>query len=315
MKMKTWELPSISPKLAGCSVSCILMLAVAGCVSTPPGPKVDPALSSLIPPDTTILAGARLEALRRTPIYQKHLANRTLPLIDDFPKQIGLQVRREDLWELLLISDGKQSVVLGHGKFANEAEPRIDRPGAQRFGYKGVTLVGDEREAVLLMSPSVIGYGPTPALRWLIDGKAKTTGPPAALAEQMKAMPSESVLWAAYSGGLTSLPFNTPGDLANINKILGSIQSGSIYLDLRMGLNGLATGTCGSDQDAKTLYDGLRALVGLGRMAVTKQQPERGKILDGLRITQESHQVNIHIDEPEELVDTFLDLVGLGRAN
>jgi hypothetical protein len=25
--------------------------------------------------------------------------------------------------------------------------------------------------------------------------------------------------------------------------------------------------------------------------------------------------VNIHIDEPEELVDTFLDLVGLGRAN
>jgi hypothetical protein len=315
MKMKTWELPSISPKLAGCSVSCILMLAVAGCVSTPPGPKVDPALSSLIPPDTTILAGARLEALRRTPIYQKHLANRTLPLIDDFPKQIGLQVRREDLWELLLISDGKQSVVLGHGKFANEAEPRIDRPGAQRFGYKGVTLVGDEREAVLLMSPSVIGYGPTPALRWLIDGKAKTTGPPAALAEQMKAMPSESVLWAAYSGGLTSLPFNTPGDLANINKILGSIQSGSIYMDLRMGLNGLATGTCGSDQDAKTLYDGLRALVGLGRMAVTKQQPERGKILDGLRITQESHQVNIHIDEPEELVDTFLDLVGLGRAN
>jgi hypothetical protein len=315
MKMKTWELPSISPKLAGCSVSCILMLAVAGCVSTPPGPKVDPALSSLIPPDTTILAGARLEALRRTPIYQKHLANRTLPLIDDFPKQIGLQVRREDLWELLLISDGKQSVVLGHGKFANEAEPRIDRPGAQRFGYKGVTLVGDEREAVLLMSPSVIGYGPTPALRWLIDGKAKTTGPPAALAEQMKTMPSESVLWAAYSGGLTSLPFNTPGDLANINKILGSIQSGSIYMDLRMGLNGLATGTCGSDQDAKTLYDGLRALVGLGRMAVTKQQPERGKILDGLRITQESHQVNIHIDEPEELVDTFLDLVGLGRAN
>jgi hypothetical protein len=128
-------------------------------------------------------------------------------------------------------------------------------------------------------------------------------------------MPSESVLWAAYSGGLTSLPFNTPGDLANINKILGSIQSGSIYMDLRMGLNGLATGTCGSDQDAKTLYDGLRALVGLGRMAVTKQQPERGKILDGLRITQESHQVNIHIDEPEELVDTFLDLVGLGRAN
>src|SRR3977135_2846669 len=91
-----------------------LALAVTSCVKTPPGPTIDPALSSLIPPDTILLAGARLEAFARTPIYQKHLANRAMPLIDDFPKQIGLEVRRQDLWELLLISDGKQSVVLGH---------------------------------------------------------------------------------------------------------------------------------------------------------------------------------------------------------
>lgn len=293
----------------------IFALALTGCVKTPPGPRIDPALSSLIPPDTILLAGARLDALQKTAIYQKHLAQRAMPLLDDFPKQIGLKIRREDLWELLLISDGKQGVVLGHGKFANEAEPRIERPGATRFGYKGYNLVGDEREAVLLVSPSVIGYGPTSALRSLIDKKEKTTGPPAALAEQLKAMPAEAVLWAAYGGGLTSLPFDAPGDLANVNKIIASIQSGSLYLDLRTGVNGLATGTCGTDQDAKTLYDGLRALVGLGRMAVTKEQPERGKILDGLRVTQESHKVNIHIEEPEELVDTFLDLVGLGRAN
>jgi len=293
----------------------IFVLALSGCVKTPPGPKIDPALSSLIPPDTILLAGARLEALEKTPIYLNHLAKRAMPLIDNFPKQIGLDVRRQDLWELLLISDGKQGVVLGHGKFANEAEPRIQRPGATRFGYKGYNLVGDEREAVLLISPSVIGYGPTPALRSLIDKKEKTTGPPAPLAAQLKEMPAESVLWAAYGGGLTSLPFNAPGDLANMNKIIASIQSGSVYLDLRTGVNGLATGTCGSEQDAKTLYDSLRALQGLGRMAITKEQPERGRILDGLRVTQESHKVNIHIEEPEELVETFLDLVGLGRAN
>jgi len=134
----------------------VFSLALAGCVKTPPGPKIDPALSSLIPPDTILLAGARLEALEKTPIYLNHLAKRSMPLIDDFPKQIGLEVRRQDLWELLLISDGKQSAVLGHGKFANEAEPRIQRPGATRFGYKGYNLVGDERQAVLLISPSVI---------------------------------------------------------------------------------------------------------------------------------------------------------------
>jgi hypothetical protein len=292
----------------------VLVLALAGCVNTPPGPKIDPALAGLIPPDTILLAGARLDQFQKTPVYLKHLANRPVPLIDDFPKQIGLQVRREDLWELLLISDGKQSVVLGRGKFANEAEPRIERPGATRFGYKGFTLVGDEREAVLLVSPTVIGVGPTSALRSLIDNKGKGNGPPANLAGQLKVMPAEAVLWAVYGGGVTALPFNAPGDMANMNKIIASIQSGSVYLDLRAGVNGLATGTCGSDQDAKTLYDALRALVGLGRLTVPKDQPERGKIFDGLRVTQESHQVNIHIEEPEELVDTLLNL-WLGRAN
>jgi hypothetical protein len=293
---------------------CILALALAGCVRTPPGPKIDPALASLIPPDTILLAGARLDQLQNTPIYQKHLANRPVPLIDDFPKQIGLEVKRKDLWELLLISDGKQSVVLGRGKFADEAEPRIEIPGATRFAYKGYNLVGDERQAVLLVSPSVIGVGATPALRSLIDNKGKGNGPPAVLADQLKQMPAEAIFWAAYGGGITRLPFNAPGDLANINKIMASIQSGSMYLDLRTGVNGLATGTCGTDQDAKGLYDALRGLAGLARLAIPKDKPEVGRLLDGLRITQDSHVVNIHIEEPEELVDPLLNL-WLGRAN
>jgi hypothetical protein len=286
----------------------VLALSLASCVGTPPGPKIDPALAGLIPPDTILLAGARLDQLQKTSIYQKHLANRPVPLLDDFPKQIGLQIRRQDLWELLLISDGKQSVVLGRGKFADEAEPRIERPGATRFGYKGYNLVGDEREAVLLVSPTVIGVGPTPALRSLIDNKGKSNAAPSNLADQLKQMPAEAVLWAAYGGGVRSLPFNLPGDMANINKIIASIQFGSMYVDLRAGVNGLATGTCGNEQDAKSLYDALRALVGLGRLSVPKDQTERARIFDGLRITQESHKVNIHIEEPEELVGTLLDL-------
>jgi hypothetical protein len=291
----------------------IFALALAGCVNTPPGPKIDPALVGLIPPDTILLAGARLDQLQKTPIYQKHLANRPVALIDDFPKQIGLNVRRQDLWELLLISDGKQSVVLGRGKFADEAEPRIERPGATRFGYKGYTLVGDEREAVLLASPTVIGVGPTTALRSLIDNKGKSNGPPANLAEQLKQMPADAMFWTVYGGGVKSLPFNLPGDMANVNKIIASIQSGSMYLELSAAVNGLATGNCANEQDAKSLYDALRALAGLGRLAVPKgqpgkDQPELGRILDGLRITQDSHKVNIHIEEPEELVNTLLDL-------
>jgi len=73
-------------------------------------------------------------------------------------------------------------------------------------------------------------------------------------------------------------------------------------------VNGLATGNCASDQDAKSLYDALKALSGLGRLAIPKDRPEEGRMLDGLRVTQDAHKVNIHIEEPEELVGSLLDL-------
>jgi hypothetical protein len=160
----------------------------------------------------------------------------------------------------------------------------------------------------------VIGVGPTPALRSLIDNKGKSNGPPSNLVTQLKDMPAEAIFWAVYGGGVTKLPFNALGDMANINKIIASVQSGSIYLDLRAGVNGLATGNCGSDQDAKGLYDALRGLTGLARLAIPKDKPEEGRLLDGLRVTQDSHKVNLHIEEPEELVDPLLNL-WLGRAN
>ena len=58
------------------------------------------------------------------------------------------------------------------------------------------------------------------------------------------------------------------------------------------------------------------ALTGLARLAIPKDKPEEGRLLDGLRVTQESHKVNIHIDEPEELVDTVAEfVVGAGEID
>ena len=55
-------------------------------------------------------------------------------------------------------------------------------------------------------------------------------------------------------------------------------------------------------------------------MPIPKDKPEEGRILDGLRITQDSHKVNIHIEEPEELVEYALSIfagagVGAGEIN
>ncbi|MGA3189839.1 MAG: hypothetical protein ABSF22_22255 [Bryobacteraceae bacterium] len=284
---------------------CALLL-ISGCArKTSVGPKIDPALATLIPEDTTLLVGTRLEALERTPVYQKYLADRKFPQVEEFAKQTGLDPKK-DLWELLFVSNGKNNVLLGRGKFANEMEPRLEKEGAKRFGYKGYNLVGDEKTAVVFFSASTAAMGATESLRFLLDQRGTSKGPPAALAALMKDIPPDAQLWAAYGGGPIDLGFS--GNLANITKLVNSIQAGSLYFDLRTGLNGLAVGECSTDQSAEEVQGALKAFIGLGRLNTPANQPELQAAFDGLRVTLQDKRVKLYIDIPENLVEQFLNL-------
>src|SRR6187551_2503364 len=109
-------------------ILALAALVLTACKKSSEGALVDPALSTLVPADTTLLVGVRVEDLMKTPIYQKYLADLAIGPLDDFTRQTDLDVRK-NLWEVLFISNGKENVVIGRGKFSNEAEPRIDRPG------------------------------------------------------------------------------------------------------------------------------------------------------------------------------------------
>ena len=52
------------------------MLLLAGCSRKPAETSVfiDPQFAALVPPDTTLLVGLRVENLVKTPIYQKYLS-------------------------------------------------------------------------------------------------------------------------------------------------------------------------------------------------------------------------------------------------
>src|SRR5215471_19738178 len=82
-----------------------------------PGPRIDPALSGMIPADTVLMAGVRLEAIEKTALYQKHLAKIDIPGADRFAEQIKIDPRK-DLWELLYVSNGTLNAVIGRGKFS-----------------------------------------------------------------------------------------------------------------------------------------------------------------------------------------------------
>jgi hypothetical protein len=292
-----------------------LAFALAGCSSAPPpGPRIDPLLAGLIPSNTILMAGARLEVLRKTPIYEKYLAHRSIPQVDQFTTRIG--INQKDLWELLYLSNGKSGAILGHGMFSDEGEPKLQQRNDNRFGYKGFTLVGNEINAILLINQTVLAMGDTDELRAMVDAHEKSAGPPKAMADLIARIPAAAQIWGADGGGQLA-PFDSSGNLGNINKILSLIQTGTFYLqvssDVSGGIAGVAEGTAPNDQAAEQLESGLHGMIGLGQLSTSAKQPQLSKVWDGLRPTRENREVTLRINEPGDAVDSLLDLL-LGRV-
>ena len=81
----------------------------------------------------------RLEASKKTPVYQKYLAHRRIPQIDQFAAETGIDPTKA-LWELLYVSNGQRGALIGRGNFSDEGEPKLQKRGEDRFSYKGLTL-------------------------------------------------------------------------------------------------------------------------------------------------------------------------------
>src|SRR5580704_8222351 len=269
------------------------VVMLVGCERPHPpnfGVKIDPALAMMVPADTVLMVGTRVEELVKTPVYLKYVAGRSIPQIDEFARYTKLDPRTE-LWELLYVSNGKQGVLLGRGKFSDQLEdPRAQKGNPDVSDYKGLTIVGTGKTAVMFINTSTAAVGSPEALRALVDQREHSSGPPASLVALMKQLPKEAQFWAVYLGGPVKLPFDDNSNLANINKLLSSVQSGSLYLDLRTGVKAVAQGTCTSEQAAQQVHDALKALIGFGRLSVKPGQEEFLPVYDSIQVTQSTNQ-------------------------
>src|SRR3954451_6638431 len=71
---------------------------------------IDPALAALVPGDTVMLAGVRMEQLGKTKFWTDYVQKGRVPAIEKFQKTTGLNVEK-DLWELLVASTTKDILV------------------------------------------------------------------------------------------------------------------------------------------------------------------------------------------------------------
>ncbi len=287
----------------------IAVLLLGGCSYKPAETSVfiEPQFAALVPPDTTLLVGLRVEHLVKTPLYQKYLSGGKIRIIDKFARGTGINPEKS-LWNLLLVSNGRDSFVLGRGKFADELmAPDFSKKGVARFGYKGLTLFGDEEQAMLMVNSSTIAMGDTATLRGLVDARASFSGLPERLSALTKEVPYETQFWGVYTGGPLDLPLS--GNLANVNKVLGLLGNGMFYFDMRQGVAGTITGVASNPQDAQQAHDGLVGFLGIGRMMMPKNQPELARALDGIQVVQDGQRVSVKIAESDELAGTLVGLL------
>lgn len=292
-----------------CVVAILLLsLLAAGCASGPGGrSSVDSTLAALMPPDATMLAGIRMQAVLSTALYKKVAATQAFPQLDDFARETGFDPRR-DVRELLVGSNGKDLIIAARGTF-----PERNFEGLTKQTYKGYTLYVRGQGGVALINGSTAVAGTLPAVEAALDRyKSGDRTRPDDLLARSRQIPADNQIWSVSNGfdSLVTTRIPETGNLGNAGRLLRALENTTAAVDLRTGINGSLTGVCRSEQDAKNLGDTARGMIGLGRLAVPEKEPELLRLWDGIKVDQQQRTVNITVAVPEDLAEKMVDLLG-----
>lgn len=284
-----------------------MLLGFAACTKQySPTVPVDPALALLVPSDTTWVAGARIEPLRNTPLFQRLTSMKGDPLhIEEFVKETGVDPR-QDLWEFLAAGNGKDALLMARGKFTEMGmEPRIQKEGVTRRPYKGYNLMGDEKGAIVFMNSTTALAGPTAMLQHIIDTRGQSGGIPKALQDKISKIPRTYQIWFVHSAfdQIPMLKREEAGNMANLNNVIGRIKTLQGAFDLSNGVKMHMEGETATGDDARRANDTIRGLIGLARLNTPANQPELLQALDAIHVTMQNTHVLVDANFPIALVD------------
>lgn len=284
---------------------------ITGCqTKTSASLHIDPTLESLVPADTIAIAGANLEALRATTLYEKIQAQAPFNPLDTFARQTGLDPRK-DLSQVLACSDGKNSFFVGRGKFKKaDLEARLESKSGGRITYNNQRLFGTEQAAVVILDDSTIIAGATPQLKAAID--RKSGGLPSTLADLLRTLPADDQIYAALVGGMQrSLGFMLPqkGDLGNLRQVLVAVDTAVAGINLTGGVHLTARMKSNTERDAKFVHDMLKGLIGFERLSTPENQYALLKVYDAIQVTQEQMETEVKAGIPSQEANRLVDFL------
>ena len=269
------------------------------------GVFIDPAFGPLIPPDTQMLAGMRLEKLRATPLYLKYESRLNLSALADFKARTGLDPQK-DIWEMLVATTPNDALVMVRGHFTvGELEPKLDPLGNHRASYKGYTLIGDDRYAVVFMNPGVAVAGPAASLRRLLDRRDHPSSKlPEPLAARIAKLASDDQMWLVDDGGLPPVGlFTQRDDVQSLaSNLVNYINGATMGIHVDDGIRYSGTLDCASVEGGKRVRDALKGMIGLARLTTKSDQTDVLRLYDAIEVTQTDQAVKIEVRVAPELV-------------
>ena len=291
--------------------ACLLTipLMIVGCSPAQTGGgRVDPVLAALIPADAFLLSGIRMSELRATPLYVKMLSHDLSSTLDDLARNTNFDLRK-DVNDILIASTATDSgkVLLARGNFKIQAPA-----GFKRSVYKGVAIYSQGEAAYAILDTTTAVAATQPEVRKIIDQKLSGQRGPTALLDRARNLPGAGQIWLV-SNGWGTLPTDLSrqdGNVANLARFMQSIVRATAIADLRSGLVGNITGECKSEQDAKSLGDAVRGMVGLGRLNVPENRPELLRLFDGIKVEQKQRSFQVNVNISADLIDRMLQATG-----
>ena len=285
-------------------------LVILACSSAQTGGRVDPVLAALVPADAFLLSGIRMSEVRTTPLYAKMLSQDLSSTLDDFARNTNFDIRK-DVNDILIASTPTASgkVLLARGNFKIQAPA-----GFKKSVYKGVAIYSQGEAAYAILDPTTAVAATQPEVRKIIDQKQSGQRGPSALLDHARNLPGAGQIWLV-SNGWGTLPADLSrqdGNIANLSRFMQSIERATAIADLRSGLVGNITGECKSEQDAKSLGDAARGMVGLGRLNVPENRPEMLRLFDGIKVEQKQRTIQVNVNISADLIDRMIQMNSSG---
>ncbi|MGI8991793.1 MAG: hypothetical protein ACR2I2_19710 [Bryobacteraceae bacterium] len=297
------------------NVAVVLALASLAVTCRSDSGRIDPVLAQLVPADAVSLFGARMDQIKSTPLYRKLIAQKKLPQLDRFASETGFDPRR-DVRDLLVASNGKDTVALARGTFHLG-----NVQGVHKSDYKGYAVYSHDDNGYALLDAGTAVAGTLPGLHAALDqyksgNRTARDNNSSALLARAQSIPGQYQVWAVSVGGADFIARNMPqsGNGANFSKIFRSLENTMFEADLRNGLDAMAQGNCRTEKDAKDLGDAARGLVGFGRLSVPENQPELLKLWDGIHVDQQQKNIAITAKIAQDLLDKLVQMFNAGES-